>query len=54
MYDREVYEKRLGFSNKELMKLKHTNTYSIDEIELQIFNEIKNRRCNRKQEWIYY
>jgi len=31
MYGREVYEKRLGFFNKELMKLEHTNTYDIDE-----------------------
>ena len=31
MYNREVYEKRLGISSKELMKLEHTNTYDIDE-----------------------
>jgi hypothetical protein len=31
MYEREVYEKRLGFSNKELMKLEHTNPHDMNE-----------------------
>ena len=31
MYDREVYEKRLGFCNKELMRVEHTNTHDLNE-----------------------